>query len=51
MKSNVRQQYPSRLAIVEYLRHSPNASSLGIELPPHEAHASPPVRVVPVAPQ
>jgi hypothetical protein len=25
MKSDVRQQYPSRLAIIEYLRQSPRA--------------------------
>jgi len=51
MKSDVRQQYPSRLAVVDYLRHSPNAETLGIALPPEEAHASAPGRAVLVMPQ
>ena len=33
MKSDLRQQYPSRLAIVGYLRQSPDADALGIALP------------------
>ena len=33
MKSDLRQQYPSRLAIVAYLRQSPRANTLGIVLP------------------
>jgi len=32
MKSDLRQQYPSRLAIVAYLRQSPHASALGVDL-------------------
>jgi len=40
MKSNVRQQYPSRLAIVAYLRQSPDARNLGIDLPPADTRAS-----------
>jgi len=32
MKSDLRQQYPSRLAIVAYLRESPDANVLGIAL-------------------
>jgi len=32
MKSDLRQQYPSRLAIIEYLRQSPRAEARGIEL-------------------
>ena len=34
MKSDVRQQYPSKIAIIAYLRQSPNASALGFEPPP-----------------
>jgi len=33
MKSGTPQQYPSRLAIVAYLRQSPNASAIGLPLP------------------
>jgi len=51
MKSNVRQQYPSRLAVAEYLRHSPNARNLDLDLPPEEAHALGAARVVPAPPQ
>src|SRR5262245_15086788 len=39
------------LAIVEYLRHSPDARNLGVELPPEEVHVSAPGSVVPVLPQ
>jgi hypothetical protein len=51
MKSNVRQQYPSRLAIVAYLRQSPDARNLGLELPSTEARASAPGVAVPVLAQ
>ncbi len=33
MKSNVRQQYPSRIAIIAYLRESPDGRAGGIDLP------------------
>jgi hypothetical protein len=37
MKSDIRQQYPSRLAIVGYLRQSPGGSALGADLTQGEA--------------
>jgi hypothetical protein len=37
MKSDIRQQYPSRLAIVGYLRQSPGGSALGVDLTQGEA--------------
>jgi hypothetical protein len=40
MKSNVRQQYPSQLAIIAYLRQSPDAANLGVELPAAQTRAS-----------
>jgi hypothetical protein len=40
MKSGAPQQYPSRLAIVTYLRQSPNASAIDFSLP---AFADPPI--------
>src|SRR5262249_11498959 len=40
MKSNVRQQYPSRLAIVAYLRQSPDARNLSVDLPSAEPPSS-----------
>ena len=39
MKSDTLQQYPSRVAIVTYLRQSPNAGAVGLALP---AVADPP---------
>ena len=39
MKSGARQQYPSRIAIVAYLRQYPNASAIDLSLP---AVAEPP---------
>jgi hypothetical protein len=51
MKSSVRQQYPSRLAIIEYLHHSPNAQNLDLDLSPADAHALGAARIVPIPPQ
>jgi len=42
MKSSTRQQYPSRIAIVAYLRQYPNASAIDLSLP---AVADPPAGV------
>ncbi len=50
MKSDLRQQYPSRLAIVAYLRQSPGANTLGIALT-ESATAPRAASAVPMAPQ
>ena len=50
MKSDLRQQYPSKLAIVAYLRQSPGANTLGIALP-ESATAPRAASGVPVLPQ
>ena len=50
MKSDLRQQYPSRLAIVAYLRQSPGADALGVDLT-QSASATRSTTTVPVVPQ
>ena len=50
MQSGVRQQYPSRLAVVAYLRRSPGGG--GIDVPPQDLgaldrSAAPAIAVVP----
>jgi len=40
MKSNVRQQYPSRLAMLAYLQQSPNARALGFSPEPASTNSN-----------
>jgi hypothetical protein len=51
MKSSLRQQYPSRLAIIAYLQKSPDARNLDLQLPTSEVRASGPDRSMPVVAQ
>ena len=50
MKSDLRQQYPSRLAIVAYLRQSPGGTALGVALP-EPASAPRSASAIPMLPQ
>jgi len=50
MKSELRQQYPSQLAIAAYLRQSPGGSVLGIALP-ESASAPRAASAIPMLPQ